>query len=144
MLKRSLLLIAITGIFSALATGQSVYTPEPGSAERKAILDALRIPVERELKQPIVFVPDEFNVLAYWAFVSGEPRSAGGGQPDYSATKYYEAYGEGAFDNNFFALLKKTGGKWRVVTFAIGCTDVCYSDWAKRFKAPKLILPYSE
>ena len=137
-------MIMLTGLFSVLVSAQSVYTPEKGSAERKAILDALRVPVERELNQKIVFATDEFNVLAYWAFVSGEPQASNGGEPDYRGTKYGEAYGEGAFDNNFFALLKKTGGKWRVVTFAIGCTDVCYSDWAKRFKAPKLVLPYSE
>lgn len=144
MLIRSALLILLVGLFAAAGFGQSVYTPERGSAERKAILDALRIPVERELNQKIIFSADDFNVLANWAFVSGKPQSENGGQPDYSGTKYEEAYSEGAFDDNFFALLKRTNGKWRVVTFAIGCTDVCYSDWAKRFKAPNLILPYSE
>ena len=129
---------------SALALGQSVYTPERGSAERKAIVDALRVPVERDLKQKIVFVTDEFNVLAHWAFVSGQPQTPAGSEPDYSGTGYEEAQEVGAFDNNFFALLKRTNGKWRVVTYAIGCTDVCYADWAKRFKAPKLVLPYSE
>ena len=144
MLKRSFFILVFVSISYASAIGQSVYTPEKGSAERKAILDALRIPVERELKQKIVFAADEFNVLAYWAFVSGQPQAADGGQPDYSGTRYQEAQSEGAFDNNFYALLKKTNGKWRVVTYAIGCTDVCYSDWARKYKAPKLILPYSE
>jgi len=43
-----------------------------------------------------------------------------GGEPNYKNTKYWEAYKEGMFDNNFQALLKKTGGKWRVITYAIG------------------------
>ena len=132
------------GLFAISILGQSAYTPEKGSPERKAILDALRIPIERELKQPIIFVTDNFKVQGAWAFVGGTPRSPSGGAPNYAVTKYAEAQNEGAFDNNFFALLKKAGGKWRVSTYAIGCTDVCYTDWWRRFKAPKAIFPYTE
>jgi hypothetical protein len=139
---KSLLLIAIVCIAGFPALGQAVHTPEKGSAERKAILDALRTPVERELKQPIVFVTDNFKVQGSWAFVSGTPQTPGGGEPNYSNTKY--AGYQDAFDNNFFALLKKTGGRWRVTTYAIGCTDVCYTDWWRRYRAPKAIFPYTE
>ena len=123
---------------------QAAYTPEKGSAERKAILDALRIPVERDLKQTVVFVPDNFKVHGTWAFVSGTPQAPGGGAPNYTGTKFAEAEREGAFDNNFFALLRKTRGKWRVITYAIGCTDVCFADWEQRYRAPKAIFPYAE
>jgi hypothetical protein len=138
------LLILLNCFLGVSVLGQGVYTPEKGSAERKAILDALRIPVERELKQPIVFVSDHFKVQGAWAFVSGTPRSPDGGMPNYKGTKYAEAQREGFFDNNFFALLKKTAGKWKVTTYAIGCTDVCYSEWWRRYRAPKAIFPYTE
>ena len=128
--------------FSVGGAAQNVYTPEKGSSERKAILDALRIPVERELKQPIVFVADSFKVQGTWAFVSGTPQTPSGGEPNYSRTKY--AGYQDAFDNNFFALFRKTGGKWKVTTYAIGCTDVCYADWWRRYRAPKAIFPYTE
>ena len=131
-------------LFSISTLGQTAHTPEKGSPERKAILDALRIPVERHLKQPIVFVTDNFKVQGSWAFVSGTPQSPSGGAPNYAGTKYAEAENEGAFDNNFFALLKKTAGKWKVTTYAIGCTDVCYTDWWRRYNAPKAIFPYTE
>jgi hypothetical protein len=134
-------LVAVIGISSA---AQSAYTPEKGSPERKAILDALRIPVERDLKQKVVFVADNFKVQGSWAFVSGMPQNASGGSPDYSRTKYADAVESGAFDNNFFALLKKTAGRWKVTTYAIGCTDVCYADWWRRHKAPKAIFPHTE
>jgi hypothetical protein len=140
---RYLNVVAI-GLLALTIAGQGVYTPERGSPERKAILDALRVPVERELKQPIVFVADNFNVQGNWAFVGGVPQGADGSPPDYSGTKYSEAESEGAFDNNFFALLKKTAGRWRVTTYAIGCTDVCFADWWRRYRAPKAIFPYSE
>lgn len=134
-------------IAAALATtlsAQSVYTPEKGSPERKAILDALRIPVERDLKQKVIFVADNFNVQGNWAFVGGRPQTADGARPDYSNTQYADAVDSGAFDNNLFALLKKTAGKWKVTTYAIGCTDVCYADWWRRYRAPKTVFPYTE
>ncbi len=131
-------------LFAIVASAQSVHTPEKGSVERKAILDALRIPVERQLEQRIVFAADNFNVLGTWAFVSGTPQAQSGGPPDYRGTVFQEAKEAGAFDNNFFALLRNTSGKWRVVKYAIGCTDVCYVDWWRRYKAPKAIFPYVE
>jgi hypothetical protein len=126
------------------AAAQSVYTPEKGSVERKAILDALRVPVEKQLKQKVIFAADNFNVLGNWAFIGGQPQSPDGGQPDYSGTSYARAKAEGFFDNNIFALLKKTAGTWKVVKYQIGCTDVCYLPWQKQYKAPKAVFPYTE
>ena len=145
MVKRSLLTAAVFVLaFTATTVAQSVYTPEKGTPERKAILDALRVPVERELKQKIVFVADNFKVQGTWAFVSGTPQNTSGGEPNYRGTPYFEARDQGAFDNNFFALLKRTGGKWRVIKYAIGCTDVCYYDWFETHKAPKAIFSIPE
>jgi len=139
LLITSLLLVTAFGL-----SAQPAHTPEKGSAERKAIFDALRVPIERNLKQKIVFVADNFNVYGNWAFVGGTPQSANGGAPDYSRTQYADAQESGAFDNNFFALLKKTAGKWKIVTYAIGCTDVCYADWWRTHRAPKAVFPYTE
>ena len=139
--------ISLLGIVIAIVipvSAQSVYTPEKGSAERKAILDVLRVPVERELKQKIVFATDNFKVQGTWAFVSGTPQGANGGEPNYRGTPYWQAKQDGIFDNNFFGLLRKTNGKWRVVKYLIGCTDVCYADWWSRYKAPKAVFPYTE
>jgi hypothetical protein len=145
MLKRPLISLAIVLVLAGAAFAQKVYTPEKGSAERAAILNALRAPVEKDLKQKISFNVETFNVLGAWAFLSGEPlNAAGSGRPDYRNTRYREAVDAGIFDNNYFAVLKKTGGKWKVVTYAIGCTDVCYATWWKDHKAPKAIFPYTE
>ena len=133
-------LIAVT-LLSVFAAAQAIYEPEKGSAERTAILGALRVPVEKALKQKITFVTDNFKVQGNWAFVSGEPQTPEGGKPNLKGTAW--AGSEDMFDDNFFALLRKTRGKWKVVTHALGCTDVCYADWWRRFKAPKRIFPYS-
>lgn len=144
MLKKSISSLSIICVLSCAAFAQRVYTPDKGSAERAAILNALRVPVEKDLRQKIQFSVNDFKSNGAWAFLSGEPQTAAGGRPNYSSTRYRDAVESGAFDNNFFALLKKTGGKWRVVTYAIGCTDVCYADWWRRFKAPKAVFPYTE
>ena len=141
---RSILFIAALFVLAGGSSAQSVHTPDKGSPERKAILDALRIPVERDLKQKVVFVADNFRVQGTWAFVSGTPQNSSGGDPDYSKTKYADQVDSGAFDNNFFALLRKTGGRWKVTHYLIGCTDVCYLDWWSRYKAPKAIFPHTE
>ena len=131
-------------ILSCTAFSQSSYTPEKGSKERTAIVSALRVPVEKELRQKIQFSIQTIKVQGNWAFINGEPQSAKGGNPDYSITKYADVIEEGAFDNNFQALLKKSGGKWKVVEFAIGCTDVCWMGWDKIHKAPKAVFPNYE
>jgi hypothetical protein len=142
--KLSFAAFLIIACFTVSSFAQAVRTPGKGSAERTAILNALRVPVEKELKQKIVFSVQEFNVSGNWAFLSGEPQSAGGGKPNYKKTGYQNAIEAGMFDNNLFALLKKTGGKWKVVTYAIGCTDVCYMTWWQDYKAPKAIFPHTE
>lgn len=144
MIKKLTITALLLTALSISALAQKVYTPEKGTPERFAILNALRIPVEKELKQKIVFTIGSFKSNGTWAFIGGEPQSANGGEPNYTGTEYQEAKDEGMFDNNFFALLKKTGGKWKVVTHAIGCTDVCYATWWKDHKAPKSVFPYTE
>ncbi len=144
MLKTTLLSVIFIFAFSSLAAAQSVTSPAKESAERKAILAALRVPAEKEFKQKVMFVADHFRVVGNWAFVGGEPQTPEGGQPDYSGTPYQEEKEADMFDNNSFALLNKRGGKWRVVTYAIVCTDVCYLDWVGMYKAPKSVFPYTE
>jgi hypothetical protein len=144
MLKKSLISLSIILVFAGAAFAQKNHTPEKGSAERKAILDVLRLPVEKELKQKIIFNIETFNVQGSWAFLSGAPQSPGGGSPDYKKTPYQSAIEDDIFDNNFFALLKKDSEKWRVVTYSIGCTDVCYATWWKDHQAPKTLFPYTE
>ncbi len=138
-MKNSLVMLLSIVFLAATVSAQAIYTPKADSAERKAILDALRTPVERDFKQKIVFVVGDFSSNGSWAFIGGSPQKPGGGNPDLAGTKF-EGYGD-AYDHNFFGLLRKTGGKWRVVTYAIGCTDVCWLDWDSQYNAPKSIFP---
>lgn len=120
---------------------KKVYTPKKNSAERKQIMDALRVPVQKELKQDVIFKVDDLKVFGEWAFMGGEPLAKAGGEPNLKGTKYE---GDEDFDNNVFALLKKKGGRWTIVTYAMRCSDVCYLGWDKDHGAPKEIFPYAE
>jgi len=140
MLKRNVCGLLLIFAFSVSATlAQKVVTPAKNSLERAAIFNALRAPVSKELKQKVSFVADNFKVQGNWAFVGGQVKNASGGAPDWKVTEYQQRIDADSFEDNMFALLKKTGGKWRVVTYMIGCNDVCYLGWDEEFKAPKAI-----
>jgi hypothetical protein len=131
-----LLLVSAAG--AARAQGGTT-SPAPGSPERKAIADALRAPVERELKQKVVFKVDSLKLKDGWAFLRGVPQRPDGGKVDYSSTPHAEAINAGAFDDGIVALLRKKAGKWQVVKYVIGATDVPYVTWDKDYKAPSAI-----
>ena len=120
----------------AVSAQESVRTPGPGSAERKAVLDALRVPVEKELKRKVVFKVEALKLLGGWAFARGVPQQPGGKAMDYRGTRYEQQEETGAFDDGFSALLRLRAGKWTVVAYNIGATDVVWIDWPEKHKAP--------
>ena len=145
MLKKSFFGWCLMLLSASFAFAQEeVTTPAPNSVERMAIMSALQTPVEKELKQRIRFTIKHFKVTDTWAFIQGEPLTLKLVQPDYAGTPYQKAVDADAFDNNYQALLKKTAGKWKVVAYQIGCTDVCWLGWDEKHKAPKVIFPKTE
>ena len=124
---------------AGVASAQETRTPAPGSAERKAVADALRAPVEKELRQKVVFKIDHLKASGDWAFLRGVPQRPGGGKVDYSITRYKQAIEDGVFDDWICALLRKRAGKWQVVKYVIGATDVVYEGWDEEYNAPSAI-----
>ncbi|HEX8189604.1 MAG TPA: hypothetical protein VF586_14705 [Pyrinomonadaceae bacterium] len=140
MLRRLCLFVpALVMVAAAAASAQGVRTPAPGSAERKAVADALRAPVEKELKQKVIFKIDHLKVSGDWAFLRGVPQRPDGDRVDYSATAYQQRIEDGVFDDWICALLRKRAGKWQVVKYVIGATDVAYEGWDDEYKAPSAI-----
>ena len=140
--KLRLLLPLLLLVSAAAATARaqdSTTTPAAGSPERKAIADALRAPVERELKQKVVFKVDSLKLKDGWAFLRGVPQRPDGGEVNYGATRYKQRIEDGVFDDGIVALLRMKAGKWQVVKYVIGATDVPYVTWDKDYKAPSAI-----
>lgn len=133
-----LLLCCVLLSWSAQAE-EPTRTFRQGHPERKALLNALRTVVQKELKKPVQFKVDHLKVQHGWAFLRGVPQRPGGKTMGYQGTPYQEAITLGVFDDWICALLRKQGGKWRVVTYAIGATDVAYDGWDKQYQAPAAI-----
>ena len=98
----------------------------PGTAQRRAILDALRPAVEARLGPNVEFVVDRISVAQGWALVFANPQRRGGAPIDGRAI-----FGDD-IDNmdglTVTAILRFQGGRWNLVDHAIGATDVWYCD----------------
>ncbi len=114
-------------------------TPAQGTPERAAIMDGLREPVAAVLRQPVIFVVDTLRVGDGWAFLVGTPRAEDGGPVDYRGTKYGDAIEAGAFDDAIAALLRNNEGRWTVVDYSIGHTDVVWDTWDTEYGAPRAL-----
>jgi len=115
------------------------------SKDRKEMLEALKKKVQPDLKMLPKLVVKHLYVKGGFAFFEGAVKNSEGKDIDWSKTVFKEANDEGAFDGeSTTALLKKTGGKWKVLTYAIGPTDLPWGCWWKEYKAPKEIFSYAE
>lgn len=106
--------------------------PKAGSAERKAIMNALRVPVQKTTKFPVIFRVGNLKAQSGWAFFQGSALHKDGKAID---DKFL--WGEMA------ALLRKTGKTWKVLHWGFA-TDVSIVDEAKKKypHAPRGIFPY--
>jgi len=134
--RKSIFWLIALCLVSLTAFGQSWYTPPPGDPERQALMDALRTPVERELRKRVIFKVDHLKVQDGWAFMRGVPLHPDSSPMDYRGTPYQQAIDDGVFDDWICALLRWQRGTWRVKQYVIGATDVVYADWSRRFGAP--------
>ena len=120
-------------------TSSAFHTPKIGSKERKEIMDALRVPVEKDLKMRVVFVVTEpqigFRVVRDWVFVNARFVHSDGTPMG----KSY--YGSGEISDNVQALLHRIWGKWKIVTHVTGASDVEWEDWPKKYHAPAAVIP---
>lgn len=138
-MKTLLLCLLTVALAITPANAAEPQTPKPGSPERKALMDALRQPVQAELKKPVIFKINRLKVQGDWAFLAGVPLKPDGSEMDYRGTLHEEAIREGAFDGGIFALLQKRNGQWITLRHIIGATDVPYVDWPQEFGAPAAI-----
>ena len=114
------------------------YEPARGSAERRAILDALRPAVERTLRPPVEFVVTRLTADGDWAFAQVEPQRPGGGAIDAAALGLDTEMMDGL---TTWALLKKRRGGWTPVEWVVGPTDVAWWGWWDAHGAPRGIFP---
>lgn len=113
-------------------------------SDRAAILDAARAHFETTIGGKLIFKVSSLKQKGDWAFLVARPLRPGNKTIDWGRTPFAEAWREGAFDEGVIALVKKTGGRWRVLEGVVGATDVPYGCWWKKHGAPKALFPYTE
>ena len=102
--------------------------PRPNSAQRRAILDALRPTIERRLGPNVEFVVSDMRVSGGWAFVMANPQRRGGRPID--GRRYFPNFED--MDGLTVTALLRFQGRWTLVDHAIGATDVWYCGRAPR------------
>ena len=120
--------------------GQSVHTPAAGTAERKAIVDVLRVPAEKDLGRKVIFKVSHLRVAGDWAFARVVPIQPDGKEIDYSRTKYREQMESGAFDAEAETLLRRVNGKWKLLEWRFGASDTEVELWLQKYRMPKALL----
>jgi hypothetical protein len=122
--------IACAGI-PAPALAQSGHVAV--GAERRAILDALRDPVQRQLGAPVEFVVSEMRVHNGWAYVLATPQQPGGRPMNPHRLRGYDP--DSGFDVT--AIMRSNGRSWQVVRHVIGAGDLWYCGMGPRGLVPR-------
>ncbi|MEO1702949.1 MAG: hypothetical protein AAFR71_12955 [Pseudomonadota bacterium] len=123
---------------SGLSLAQSSYEPTRGSAERKAILNAVRPKIEAEMRGPVEFVVSNLQVMNGWAFAQLEPQRPGG-RPINPANTIWADDIEMMDGLTVWALVRNSTGGWGLVDAVTGPTDVAFWGWWDFYGAPREI-----
>ena len=113
-------------------TSAAAYTPKPGTRERKAILDALRKPVQKRVGRPVIFQVGSLKVKDGWALVQGNARKPNGGD-----------LGDRFLWGELAALLRrKPNGTWVVLTWDFATDTSALENARRRYpNAPRALFP---
>ena len=129
-------LVASAGPLRA-APSSAIYEPKPGSAERRAIFSALRVPVGKQVRRRVIFQGPLKASRSGWAFFSGVVRLDDGK----GVGRSISTQGSGG---SLVALLRKSSGKssgrWRVMSWGFGGgTDAMDEAMRKHPQAPRAL-----
>jgi hypothetical protein len=104
--------------------------PARGSADRSALMDAIRPHIEWDLGAPIEFVIVQLRVSENVAYASVGPQRPGGGIIDPYSTPGYsrgDLYPDAMDGTSVSVLYRKLRNTWVAVHFSIGATDVWFA-----------------
>lgn len=123
------------------ALAQAVYEPARGTAERQELLDAVRPLMEVRVGKPVEFVVDWMRSGNGWAFIQVSPQRPGGAAINLAHTTFASQadYMDGL---TTFALLRFDYGRWNLVDFVVGPTDVFWQGDPLYAQLPQGLTPY--
>ena len=134
------LLFALSLLLTGAVQAASHYhTPQRGSAERQAIMDAARVPVSAAIGRTVIFRVSVLRSDGDWAYLQAEPRNPDGSALDWSRTRFAEDWAMDAMSDVIMVLLRRSGGGFQVVDHIIGPTDVAWYEWLDRYGLPEAL-----
>ncbi len=133
---RRVFIVGLLALAAGVMAQPQAKELKPGSAERKALAEALRPHVEKDLGPKVVFRFDVIKALGSWAYLAAVPKRPDGKAIDYSKTKFAAAFKAGQFDDRVVAVLQKKNRKWTIYLYSIGDTDDPVATWMD--KHPKV------
>lgn len=114
-----------------------IFTPERDSATRGALMDAARGPIEGEIGLPILFVVDVLNTDGNWAYLQARPVNRDGTPVDWQQTRFAREMAGGFMSDVVMVLSRRDFGRWGVIDYVLGPTDVAWYDWVERYGFPE-------
>ncbi|MCB6176705.1 hypothetical protein LHP98_01005 [Rhodobacter sp. Har01] len=130
------------GSVSGGVTLGELFTPPRGTADRSAILDAARVPVESLLGRKVLFQISVLRTDGAWAYLQATPLAPGGGPFDWSRTPYAQDWANDMMSDVIMVLLTNDGSGWVALDTIVGPTDVAWYGWTDSYGLPEaLFLP---
>lgn len=147
--KTNLILYAIVSplviLFVSLLASEVVaaevnyYEPTRGSQERKAIMDAARIPISREVGTQVIFIVDVLRTDGQMAYLQGTPINPDSTALDWNNTPFREAWSDDMMSDVVMVLLERQNDRWTVKDHVIGPTDVFWYGWLEKYGVPEAL-----
>ena len=124
-LSCALLLLAAPVLTPGPAGAQSWHEPARGSADRAAIMDAMRPVAASYLGAPVEFVVEDLRVAGDIAFASLDAQRPGGGRIDMASTPLAQQghYSAPIDRPHVSALLRRRGSGWEVTEHMFSPTE---------------------
>lgn len=120
-----------------LTAGSTYYQPQRGTAERRAIMDAARVPVSADLGQSVIFVVDVLRTDGAMAYLQATPLNPDGTPFDWLNSPYKEDWQADMMSDVIMVLLERAEVGWSVRDHIIGPTDVAWYEWVDRYSLPE-------
>lgn len=111
-----------------------LMTPARNTRLRKDLLNVAREPVEADLGRDIVFVVSVLRTDGHWAYLQGVPHNPDGSRINWATTRFAREMQQGVMSDVAMVLMRKLDGRWGVLDYIFGPTDVYWLNWANAYE----------
>ena len=133
----AIVLVAIASASSSGAQSPARRQAAPDTQADKALVELAENAARQQLGRPLELDVRSLKRQDGWAFLYALMRGRDGKPLDLAGTRLEGAANEGAASRVFCALLRARNGRWTIVDSCLGVTEVAWTDWDRKYGAPK-------